>query len=632
MPSKNQDYPLQAVPFTQVAIQDAFWAPRIATAVDITIPYDFQKCEETGRIANFAKAGRLLAGAHQGIFYDDSDVFKVVEGAAYALQIAPSPQLEAYVDDLIEQFAAAQEADGYLYTARTIDPENPPEPCGPERWSNLRVNHELYNAGHLYEAAAAYFQATGKRRLLDIALKNADLIAAVFGAEARRDVPGHQEIEIGLLRLHRLTADEKYRRLAKFFLDERGRANGRDLYGPYCQDHQPVTEQREAVGHAVRAAYMYAAMTDIAAGGDAAYAQAVQALWENVVTKKLALTGGIGARHEGEAFGADYELPNLTAYNETCAALANVLWNQRLFLLTGAAKTIDILERSLYNGFLAGVGLDGKSFYYVNPLACDGEYRFNRDGAMTRQPWYGTSCCPTNVVRLLPSLGGYIYAQSAADAADLYVNLYIAGQAQFKLGETPLTIRQTTRYPWDGAVKLEIHAAQPTEFTLRLRIPAFAQNQPLPGDLYRYADDDAGAVQLAVDGAPQPLQLQDGYAGISRVWSGSTAVELTLPMKVRRVIAHPAAADLQGLTALERGPLVYALEAADNRTDVFELALDGAPFETAHQPHLLQGLTVIRGTARDAAGQSQPFTAIPYYAWGHRGGGKMTVWLKQAAE
>ena len=328
------DYPIQPVPFTSVTIQDKFWKPRIDTAVNVTIPYDFEKCEETGRIDNFAKAGGLMDGPHKGIFYNDSDVFKVVEGAAYALQIAPNAKLESYVDNLIDNFAAAQEEDGYLYTARSIDGDKVNKHCGPERWSNLAVNHELYNVGHMYEAAVSYFLATGKRAFLDVALKNADLIDSVFGPDKLRDVPGHQEIEIGLVRLYRATGNKKYLKLAKFFLDERGRGNGREIYGPYCQDHLPVTEQTEAVGHAVRAGYMYAGIADIAAlTGDAAYASAVTALWENVVGKKLALTGGIGARHEGDAFGDNYELPNLTAYNETCAAQANILWNHRLILV-----------------------------------------------------------------------------------------------------------------------------------------------------------------------------------------------------------------------------------------------------------------------------------------------------------
>ena len=628
MSSQFSDYPIQPVGFTQVDIDDGFWKPRIDTAIQVTIPYDFEKCEETGRIDNFAKAGGLMEGAHQGIYFDDSDVFKVVEGAAYALQIAPNAELEAYLDALIDKFAAAQESDGYLYTARTIDPANAPEPCGPERWSNLRVNHELYNVGHMYEAAVAYFEATGKRTFLDVALKNADLVDSVFGPEGLRDVPGHQEIEIGLVKLFRVTGDARYLRLARFFLDERGQAKGREIYGRYCQDHAPVTRQSEAVGHAVRAAYMYAGMTDIAAiAGDADYAVAVRSLWDNVVGKKLALTGGIGARHEGEAFGEDYELPNLTAYNETCAAQANILWNQRMFLLTGEAKYIDVLERSLYNGFLSGVGMDGRSFYYVNPLACDGEYPFNREASMARQPWYDCSCCPTNVVRLLPSLSGYVYALGEEA---LYVNLYVAGRADLKMGETEVSIRQQTDYPWEGKIELELTLAQPATFALRLRIPAFAQGQPLPSDLYGYLGESADPSILKVDGEAVPLHIREGYAELRREWQGTTRIELRLPLSIHRVSAHPAVSDLAGAVALERGPLVYALEEVDNGKGLLDYALpDAAPLRAEHAPDLLGGVTVIRGEALDASGHGSQFKAVPYYAWGHRDVGEMTVWLRR---
>lgn len=629
MSESQGDYPIKPIGFTQVAIDDSFWKPRIDTAIQITIPYDFEKCEETSRIDNFAKAGGLMEGAHQGIFFNDSDVFKVVEGAAYALQIAPNAELETYLDDLIDKFAAAQEADGYLYTARTIDPANAPEPCGPERWSNLAVNHELYNVGHMYEAAVAYFEATGKRKFLGIAIRNADLIDTVFGPDGLRDVPGHQEIEIGLIKLFRVTGDARYLRLARFFLDERGQANGREVYGLNCQDHAPVTEQSEAVGHAVRAAYMYAGMTDIAAiTGDPDYATAIQALWDNVVGKKLALTGGIGARHEGEAFGENYELPSLTAYNETCAAQANILWNQRMFLLTGEAKYIDVLERSLYNGFLAGVGMDGRSFYYVNPLACDGAYPFNRETSMARQLWYDCSCCPTNVVRLLPSLSGYVYAVSAES---LYVNLYTAGRASLNIGETEVSIRQQTDYPWDGRIALVMTVAQPASFTLRLRIPGFAQGQPLPSDLYCYVDQSAAETSILVDGEEVPLVIRDGYAELKRAWSRTTRIELRLPLPIRRVIAHPAVSELASSVALERGPLVYALEQVDNGSGLLDYALpDGGQLSAEQEPDLLGGVTAIRGEAVNGSGQTLPFKAVPYYAWGHRDVGEMTVWLRRS--
>ena len=624
----NSDYSIKPVPFTDVEIDDQFWKPRVDTAINVTIPYDFEKCEETGRIDNFDKAGGLMDGAHEGIFYNDSDVFKVVEGAAYALQVKPNPELAAYLDGLIAKFAAAQEDDGYLYTARTIDPANIDEQCGPARWSNLRVNHELYNVGHMYEAAVAHFEATGARSFLDVAIRNADLIDAVFGPDKLRDVPGHQEIEIGLVGLYRVTGDERYLRLAKFFLDERGQANGRELYGPYCQDHLPVTQQREAVGHAVRAGYLYAGMTDIAAlTGDAGYRAAVTRLWDNVVGKKLSLTGGIGARHEGEAFGDDYELPNLTAYNETCAAQASILWNQRLFQLTGDARYIDILERTLYNGFLSGVGLDGTSFYYVNPLECDGEYHFNHLTSMSRQPWYKTSCCPTNVVRLLPALSGYIYAQRQRD---IYVNLFIAGEGRFRIDNADVSIRQATDYPWEGNIVLDVEVSKPLRFSLKLRLPGYTRNQPLPSDLYRYVRTSYDGANLSMDGMVIPFALQDGYITLEREWRGASKIQLSLPFTPRRVAAHQAVDELRGMVALERGPLVYALEAVDNGAPVLDLHLDDdAPLSAEHRPDLLGGIMTIGGDALDDQARSHEFSAIPYYAWGHRGAGPMTVWLNR---
>ncbi|MAU09831.1 MAG: six-hairpin glycosidase [Anaerolineaceae bacterium] len=631
MTATKRDYPIQPIAFTQVQIQDAFWKPRIDTSVNVTIPYDFKKCEETGRIDNFSKAAGLMEGPHEGIFFNDSDVFKVVEGAAYALQIAPNPELEQYVDDLIEKFAGAQEEDGYLYTARTIDPTYAPNVIGPERWSYLVFNHELYNVGHMYEAAVAYYQATGKRRFLDVAIKNADLIDSVFGEGKKHDVPGHQEIEMGLVRLYRATGEERYLKLAKFFLDERGQTANREIYGPYCQDHEPVTEQREAVGHSVRAAYMYSGMADVAAiTGDDAYIEAIKGIWENVVNKKLALTGGIGARHEGEAFGENYELPSLTSYNETCASQASIFWNHRLFLLTGDAKYIDILERTLYNGFLSGVGLDGQTFFYVNPLACDGEYQFNRDDAITRKPWFNTSCCPTNVVRLLPSLSGYIYA---VRDNDLYVNLYMTNSGIVNVGDTPVELSQTTQYPWDGTVTMSVSVPQSTEFTVKVRIPGWAQNEPLPSSLYKYTDSDNAAVTLTVDGEAVPVEVENGYVTIQRTWEGSAEVVLSLPMPVRRVVADPNVDDLKGKIALERGPVVYAFEAVDNGEDVLDMAIaDSAQFDIAHDADLLGGVTVIRGTSPDAAGKPFDFMAIPYHAWANRGATKMTVWVDRLAD
>ncbi|MGC9399259.1 MAG: glycoside hydrolase family 127 protein [Anaerolineae bacterium] len=620
-------YPFQPVPFTRVSIDDGFWRPRLETNRRVTLPFALKKLEQTGRIANFARAGSLEPGPHQGRRYNDSDVFKVLEGAADTLQLQPDPALDTHLDALIAKIAAAQEDDGYLYTARTIDPAHPPEPAGPARWSFLEQSHELYNVGHLYEAAAAHYQATGKRTLLDVALKNAALLTRVFGPEGRHDPPGHQEIEIGLVKLYRITGDGRYLQLAKFFLDARGRAHGRSLYGPYSQDHAPVVEQREAVGHAVRALYMYTAMADIAAlTGDAGYVRAIDGLWEDVVRRKLYLTGGVGARHEGEAFGDAYELPNRTAYAETCAAIANVFWNYRLFLLHGDARYIDVLERTLYNGLLAGVSLDGERFFYPNPLASDGEFAFNAGRAATRQPWFDCACCPTNLVRFLPSLSGYVYAQRE-DA--LYVNLFVGGEARLRVREMPLRLWQTTRYPWDGAVTFFVEPEAPLTFTLYLRIPGWARGQPVPGDLYRYLEAEALPVSLAVNGEPWPVETERGFVPLRRRWRRGDVVELTLPLPVRRVVAHLRVAADRGKVALERGPLVYCVEGVDHAASVFDLVVpDGAPLRAERREGLLSGVTVLRGPVQTTAGATAELTAVPYYAWSHRGVGEMTVWLR----
>jgi hypothetical protein len=617
-------YRLTPIPFTAVTIEDTFWQPRIETNRAVTIPYNFQKCEETGRIDNFAKAAGLIAGPHEGRFYNDSDVFKVVEGAAYSLSLYPDAELDRYLDALIAKIAGAQEADGYLYTARTINPAAvSAEVEGLTRWSNLRVNHELYNVGHLYEAAVAHFQATGKRALLDVALKNADLIERVFGPDKRRDVPGHQEIEIGLVKLYRVSGEEKYLRLAKFFLDERGHANGRELYENhshigYMQDHKPVIEQDEAVGHAVRAAYMYTGMADVAAlTGDAAYVKAIDRIWENVVTRKLYLTGGIGALHQGEAFGANYELPNATAYTETCAAIANILWNQRMFMLHGQAKYIDVLERTLYNGFLAGVSLSGDTFFYPNPLAAGGQWAFNK-GATGRSPWFDCSCCPTNVARFIPSLPGYVYAQGTEG---VYVNLFVAGRGKMRIGETDLAITQETRYPWYGQVRLIVEPDREAEFSLFVRLPGWARNRPVPGDLYRYLDRQVEQIAFNLNDAPIAYRIVNDFAQIRRAWQPGDVLDIHLPMPVRRVVSHPQVGENAGKVALERGPLVYCFEGVDNGGRIDHLCLnDEMDFQAEHRPELLRGLTVVR---------SGDMTAIPYYAWAHREAGQMAVWLPQ---
>ncbi len=624
-----RDYPIQPVPFSQVRVNSLFWSPRLDTNRLVTIPFAFQKCEETGRIDNFAIAGKLKTGKFKGLRYDDSDVYKVIEGAAYSLAQTPNVILEQYLDELIVKIAAAQEPDGYLYTIRTILGEQVPESSGRRRWSNLVDSHELYNVGHLYEAAVAHFQATGKRALLAVATKNADLLLNTFGENKLVAVPGHQEIEIGLAKLYRATGKRDYLDLAKFFLAKRGRPDQRKLYGfpwfkdgdpSYAQDHLPVLEQREAVGHVVRANYMYAGMADVAAlTGEPAYVEAVKLLGANVADKKLYLTGGVGSSHRGENYEAAHELPNYSAYNETCAAIALVLWHHRLFLLTGQSKYLDIVERALYNGVLSGVSLAGNKFFYPNPLASDGRAKFNH-GFGTRTPWFQTSCCPTNMARFLPSLPGYVYAQRDQQ---VFVNLFIAGTASLITPQGPLTLVQSTNYPWDGKISLTVSPDKPRLVDLRVRIPGWAVGHPVPSQLYRYLEATQAKVIIKINGSPFTYPVDQGFAVIKRTWRKGDVVAIDLPMPVRRVLASDEVEADRNNVALERGPLVYCAEAVDNGGHVAQLHLpDTTVLKVAFVPQLFGGIIAIKGLN---------FTAIPYHLWSHRGEGEMRVWLPRQA-
>ncbi|MCD4730609.1 MAG: glycoside hydrolase family 127 protein, partial [Bacteroidales bacterium] len=634
--NKINDYPVKPVPFTNVQFTDNFWLPRLDTNRIVTIPYDFKKCEETGRIDNFAIAGKLKKGSFVGIRYNDSDVYKVIEGASYSLSIYPDAELEKYLDNLIEKIAAAQEDDGYLYTCRTINPDSLPPHTGDTRWSQLKDSHELYNIGHMYEAAVAYYKATGKKSLLNVAIKSADLINKVFGPEESQlhEVPGHQEIEIGLVKLYRVTGNEKYLNLAKYFLDQRGNSESRKLYVygannsniVYTQDHKPVIQQFEAIGHAVRAVYMYSAMTDIAAiTGDKDYKNAINKLWQNVVTKKIYITGGIGAKQAGEAFGNNYFLPNLSAYNETCAAVANMLWNQRLFLLNDDAKYIDVMERTLYNGFLSGISIHGDEFFYPNPLESDGSHK--------RKPWFNCSCCPTNVVRFLPSLPGYVYAHKKNE---LFINLFISNKAEINMNFGDIKVSQSTNYPWQGDVKININPEQKTNFTVSIRIPGWL-NKPLPGDLYSFISNIDNKLIIKVNNEAVKYDIVNAYAKINRNWKKDDIIELNFPMPVRKVIANNKVAENHGKFSLEKGPIVYCAEWLDNESRVRNLLLNkNDSFTVEFKDDLIDGVDVIKGNAKALSisekdntiiKKEQNFTAIPYYAWAHRGSGEMIVWL-----
>ncbi len=624
------DYPYQPVTFTSVHFSDNFWLPRLETNRKVTIPFALDQCEETGRLKNF----EIAAGAAEGEFcsiypFDDSDVYKIIEGASYALNIRRDPELEGTLDELIEKIATAQEEDGYLYTARTIEQDPPVQWTEGARWSNLYLGHELYNMGHFYEAAVAHHLATGKRNMLDLAIKNADLITNVFGPGKKVGVPGHQEIEIGLVKLYRITGDQKYLDLAKHFLDERGREEGRELFGQYSQDHAPILEQDEAVGHAVRAAYMYSGIADVAAlTGDAGYIRTVERLVENGGSKKVDATGGIGARGGGEAFGPNYELPNASAYAETCAAIANAFWNHRMFLLHGDAKYIDVLEKVIYNGMLSGVALSGDLFFYPNPLESFGQHE--------RSSWFNCACCPSNISRFMPSIPGYAYAQRGKA---LYINLFVDSETDIVMNNNNISVIQETGYPWEGKVRIRLEPESDMKFTVHVRIPGWALEQPVPSDLYHFIDNIDKAPTLMVNDETISLSTDKGYVPIQKTWKAGDTIELNLPMPVRRVESHNEVKENRGKIALVRGPIVYCAEWPDNGGHVSNLVLsDDVELLTEIRGDLLNGVTVINGQALALFGSedektvrrvTQKFTAIPYYAWAHRGPGEMAVWLSR---
>ena len=628
---KRKDYPIKPVPIKNVHFDDLFWAPRIETNRTVSIPAVFNGCVETGRIDNFAKAAGLMKGQYRGNYtFEDSDVYKVIEGASFSLMLHPDKELEVYVDGVIAKIAAAQEKDGYLYTWRALKPEGYEDWSGRTRWSLLGISHELYDAGHLIEAGVAHYQATGKRRLLDVAIRFADLIDNDFGPDRKHDTPGHPNVEMALAKLFRVTGDEKYLKLATFFLDERGRPHDRFSYGAYAQEHKPIVEQDEAVGHAVRAVYLYSGMADVGAlTNNVEYLEAIDRTWENVASKKLYVTGGIGATDSVfEAFGANYELPNLTAYSETCAAIGNVFWNHRLFLLHGDAKYVDVLERTLYNGLISGVSLKGDTFFYANPLESDGRTPFY-EGTLTRKPWFECACCLGNITRFIPSLPGYVYAHRDDT---LYVNLFGGNEAKTDMGARTVRIKQETLYPWDGAVKMTIEPDKSEEFDICVRIPCWARGNPVPSDLYQYLEESVDEVTLRVNGEPIPLEVEAGFAHIRRTWRRGDVIELDLPMPIRRVVANEKVVEDSGKVAVQRGPIVYCAEWVDNEGHALKLLLpDKAPLTAEYRKDMLNGIVVVSGKAltlsSDGKSVQHDFVAIPYYAWSNRGEGEMTVWL-----
>ncbi|MFU8843886.1 MAG: glycoside hydrolase family 127 protein [Bacteroidales bacterium] len=612
------DYPVTPVPFTDVKIFDHFWLPAIIRNSEVTIPIAFKQSEETGRIANFEVAGGLKPGTFNSLYpFDDSDVFKIIEGASYALMIRYDPDLDLYLDNLIHKIAAAQEEDGYLYTNRTILGDSAHEMAGKHRWENVSMHsHELYNAGHMFEAAVAHYMATRKRTFLDVAIKNADLLDQVFGSGKIEKYPGHQEIEIGLVKLYRVTGDNRYLDLARFFLDIRGPGGWE-----YNQAHLKPLDQTEPAGHAVRALYMYAAMADVAAlTGDQRYNSSLGHIWDNLITTRYYITGGVGQLYENEGFGPAWHLPNLTAYCETCASIAFVLWNYRMFLLHGEARYMDVLERTLYNSLIAGVSQSGDLFFYPNPLESDGRHH--------RKEWFGCACCPSNITRFLPSVSGYIFAY---EDKKLYLNLFISSEASFTMNGHMVGIRVDTDYPLDGKVEVELNPEEPVNLKIYIRWPGWAQGMPVPGNLYRFADESTPHLSVFINGEPVSYISEKGYLVLSKLWERGDRISFELPMQVNRIIAHDSVTENTGKVALQCGPLIYCIE------DIDQPAVDihSVKILPAHeiQPDFDSGLLnktrmlVFNAVDDKVSGDTLTIKAIPYYLWANRGPSNMRVWI-----
>ena len=624
---KSGGYPITPVPFTSVKVTDAFWGQRLKASREVTIPLAFSKCEETGRYQNFVKAAHSSESYKvEGFSFDDTDVYKTIEGASYSMQIYPDKKLDRYIDSVLTIVKAAQEPDGYLYTARTMNPKHPHEWSGTKRWEKEEdLSHELYDLGHMLEGAIAHYQATGKRNFLDIAIKYADCAARAIGDKPGQItvVSGHQIAEMALCKLYVLTGEKRYLDLAKFLLDKRGYTERKE---EYSQSHIPVVKQDEAVGHAVRATYMYTGMADVAAlTGDTAYIHAVDRIWSNIVNKKLYITGGIGATGNGEAFGKNYELPNMSAYCETCAAIGNVYMNYRLFLLHGDAKYFDVLERTLYNGLISGVSLDGGGFFYPNPLESIGQHQ--------RQPWFGCACCPSNICRFIPSVPGYIYA---VHNSDVYINLFMSNHSDLKVNGKIVELNQSTNYPWTGDVNLEVSPKSKQDFTLKIRVPGWVQNEVVPGNLYSYTDKKTLGYTVKVNGKVVTSTIEKGYFSINRTWKKGDKVEVHFDMEARTVKANPAVEADRGKIAVERGPVVYCAEWPDNDFNIFSIILNKKPvFKVETKKDLLYGINTIQTDAQSLSYDAQgklvtkevKLNMIPYYAWAHRGSGDMAVWL-----
>lgn len=593
---------LDPVPYYDVNITGGLWAERMETDRTVTIPHNLLKLETEERINNLRKAAGLISGNYIGYVFNDSDVYKVIEAVGYSLRLHPDAALEATADDIIDIIEAAQWEDGYLNSYYTlVEPEN--------RWTNIAWNHELYCAGHLFEGAVAYYQTTGKDKILNVSTKFVDHLLDVFGPGKNMYPPGHQEVELALIKLYHLLGDERYFDLAKFFIDERGNAAGHSLYGTYSQDHVPLIEQDSGVGHAVRACYFYSGAADVARVNlDQDYMSAMLKVWDNIVSAKTYIIGGLGQPGGPEGFTVDYDLGN-NSYCETCASIAFSNWNHRMFLLTGDGKYLDMMERSALNNILSGVSLSGDHFFYPNALESSGA---------SRPDWYGCACCPPNLARYIMSIGEKAYAHNDGE---LYVNLYIEGSSQIPLAENTVNLSVDTNYPWDGDIQITVNPAQSATFPIYLRIPCWARNIPMPGNLYDYVNDSNEQVTLEVNGSPVELNIEKGFAKVERNWSSGDTIHLVLPMPVRKVVAHPNVTADAGLVVIERGPVVYCAEGIDNGGSVYDIIIDdGVEFSATYEQEILRGVVVLRSAEPNV-------TLVPYYTWANRGSTPMKVWL-----
>ncbi len=617
---------LSPIGFSEVNITDAFWKPKMEKVATTTLQTCILQTEvKTPRIANFEKVARKQGEKHEGIYYDDSDVYKALEAIAYSLKTHPNPTLEKKADEWINKIAAAQLSDGYLNTYYTLNElEN--------RWTDME-KHEDYCAGHLIEAAVAYYNTTGKRKLLDVAIRFANHIDSTFRLANRPWVSGHQEIELALVKLYKVTQNERYLKLADWFLAQRGRGFGKGVIWDkwkdpaYCQDAAPVKEQKEITGHAVRAMYLYTGAADVAVNtGDTGYMNAMKAVWEDVVHRNMYVTGGIGSSGRNEGFSKDYDLPNESAYCETCASVGMVFWNQRMNALTGESKYIDVLERSLYNGALAGLSLQGDRFFYGNPLASKATHE--------RREWFGTACCPSNISRLVASLGDYIYAKSANR---IWVNLFVSSHTKIKLTDNEVGVSMQTNFPLQGEVKITFKPSTQKKFALHIRLPSWAGSEPVAGNLYKYLNEHQFNISFHVNGKKVEVKIEKGYAIIEREWIAGDEVSFALPMDVRRVIAREEVSQNKDRVALQRGVLIYCFEGIDNNGKVWNFYLpDNAKFVESQQQILGETVITLQTEAitfeptpdgQNLKPEKKKITAIPYYAWCNRGKTQMQVWL-----